>query len=116
MTEETLDKIFAKHLGVTEFLDAQGNEWFIDDISIVDKSNDAVYVHKNCFPLVVIPGLRPMPKMKRVEVKRWMNVYADRAHRLWDTKEMANRNAAKDCIACVELIGEYFVEDRDGKV
>lgn len=51
-----------------------------------------------------------VPK-KKVEVKFWANIYPDHNADIWSTKEKADECSSKYRIACVEMTGEYFVED-----
>ena len=51
-----------------------------------------------------------IPK-KKVEVNLWSNIYPDGTSEVYSTRENADECSSKYRIACVELTGEYFVED-----
>jgi hypothetical protein len=50
-------------------------------------------------------------KVKKKKITAWANVYPERSPHLYDTKRIADRLADNDRIACVELTGEYEVEE-----
>lgn len=70
---ETIAQVLAKWPGETEFVDAQGNEWVKEELSLSLKHNDANYVHENVFNYAMIPKLRPKPKLKTVTVEGYVN-------------------------------------------
>lgn len=58
----------------------------------------------------IIPPAKPKRKVKKT-VEGWANVYPARHTCIWNTKELADANAAPERIACVHVAGEYEVEE-----
>ena len=69
---------------------------------------DGRYLKEQEPSLVLIE--RPKKKIKKT-ISQWVNVYPNGYIKAHDTKEKANKFASNIRIACVELTGEYEVEE-----
>ncbi len=67
--------------------------------------------HRSLLTIEEAKSLGIEPPKKKVEVKLWTNVYPNQPCIAYHIKENADKSAAYNRIACVEMTGFYEVDD-----